>query len=81
MNRIMEFGQAVRSVANELRPHILCNYLYELAVSFSAFYDKCPVLNCDDEKLKNSRLSICNSTRRTLAHGLELLGIAAPREM
>ena len=81
MVKLMEFSPAVAAVAVELRPHILCNYLYELAVCFSAFYDKCPVLSCEDEKVKASRLMISSFTRRTLAKGLELLGISAPREM
>lgn len=81
MLKIMEFPQAVEMVAQELRPHILCNYLYELATTFSSFYDKCPVLNSDNDQLRNSRLALCNTTRKTLKKGLELLGIAAPREM
>jgi arginyl-tRNA synthetase len=81
MLKIMEFPQAVEMVAQELRPHILCNYLYELATTFSSFYDKCPVLNSDNDQLRNSRLALCNTTRKTLKKGLELLGIAAPREI
>ncbi len=81
MMKLMEFSQSVVAVSTELRPHILCNYLYELASCFSGFYDKCPVMACENEKVKASRLAICNHTRRTLARGLELLGIAAPREM
>jgi arginyl-tRNA synthetase len=81
MMKLMEFNQAVVAVAIELRPHILCNYLYELAACFSSFYDKCPVLSCEDAKVRDSRLAISNFTRRTLAKGLELLGISAPREM
>lgn len=81
MIKLMEFGQAVVAVAADLRPHILCNYLYELATSFSSFYDKCPVMSCENAEIKASRLGICNYTRRTLAKGLDLLGIAAPREM
>ncbi len=59
----------------------ICNYLYELAAVFSGFYDRCPVMSCEDAEIKASRLAICNFTRRTLARGLDLLGIAAPREM
>lgn len=81
MVKIMEFPQTVEMVAQELRPHILCNYLYELATAFSSFYDKCSVLNNDDSELRKSRLALCNTTRKTLTKGLELLGIAAPREM
>lgn len=81
MIKLMEFGQTVVAVAADLRPHILCNYLYELATCFSSFYDKCPVMSCEDQSLKASRLAVCNYTRRVLALGLDLLGIAAPREM
>lgn len=79
--KLMEFSQAVVTVAADLRPHLLCNYLYELAACFSSFYDKCPVMACEDTNIRASRLAICNFTRKTLAKGLELLGIAAPREM
>jgi arginyl-tRNA synthetase len=79
--KLMDFGQTVMAVAADLRPHILCNYLYELAACFSSFYDRCPVMACDDENIRRSRLAICSFTRRTLAKGLELLGISAPREM
>ncbi len=81
MIKILEFSQAVEQVASELRPHILCNYLYELATTFSGFYDKCPVLAAENDNLRKSRLALCNTTRKTLSQGLELLGIAAPREM
>ncbi|NCB37942.1 MAG: arginine--tRNA ligase [Erysipelotrichia bacterium] len=79
--KLMEFNQAVVAVAEDLRPHILCGYLYDLATCFSTFYDRCQVASCEDEKIKASRLAICNHTRKTLAKGLELLGIAAPMEM
>ena len=81
MLKIMELPQVVDSVARELRPHILCNYLYDLATTFSSFYDKCSVLNSENENLRRSRLEICNTTRKTLSKGLKLLGIAAPEEM
>lgn len=81
MIKIMELPQNVELVARELRPHVLCNYLYELATTFSSFYDKCPVLNNENIELRNSRLALCNTTRKALDKGLELLGIAAPKEM
>ena len=81
MLKILDLKQAVISVATDLRPHVLCNYLYELSVCFSSFYDKCSVMNCEDAAVKASRLEICNMTRKTLAFGLDLLGIEVPREM
>lgn len=81
MVKIMDLEQTVVAVANDLRPHVLCNYLYDLVVCFSSFYDKCSVMNCEEATVKASRLAICNMTRRALAFGLDLLGIEAPREM
>jgi len=78
---LLEFPTAVATVAAELRPHILCNYLYDLAVGFSSFYDQCPVLTADDAPTRDSRLALCALVRRTLARGLDLLGIEAPNEM
>lgn len=77
----MEFNDTVVAVGQELRPHILCNYLYELASSFTAFYDKCNVVKCEDEQLKNSRLTICFLISKILRRGLNLLGISALEEM
>jgi arginyl-tRNA synthetase len=79
--KLLEFPQAVAAVAADLRPHILCNYLYETAGVFTAFYDACPVLTATDDEQRETRLAMCRLTRRTLARGLDLLGIAAPQEM
>jgi len=72
---------AVADVARSLQPHRLCSYLYELAESYSAFYQACPVLKADDEATKMSRLRLCDLVRRVLADGLDLLGIEAPSRM
>ncbi len=79
--KLLAFAEVVEAVEAELRPHILCTYLYELATAFSGFYDQCPVLTAETEASKQARLALCRAARRTLARGLELLGIEAPREM
>ena len=73
--KLLQFGPTVRSVADNLEPHHLCNYLYELATAFSGFYEACPVLKADDESTQRSRLTLCNLTAHTLKQGLNLLGI------
>ncbi len=77
---ILRLGEALDSVATELKPHILCAYLYDLATKFSAFYENCPVLK-SDEPTRSSRLTLCAMTARTLALGLDLLGIKHPDQM
>ncbi len=79
--KILECPEAVVRVAELLRPHILCNYLYELATAFSSFYDNCPVINADTPAQRDSRLYLCHLSRHMLATGLDLLGITAPEEM
>jgi len=72
--KLLQFGPTVRSVADNLEPHHLCNYLYELATAFSGFYEACPVLKAD-AATQQSRLILCDLTARTLKQGLDLLGI------
>ncbi|MCK4628831.1 MAG: arginine--tRNA ligase, partial [Sedimentisphaerales bacterium] len=40
---LLRFGEVVETVARDLRPHLLTNYLFDLAQAFSGFYTNCPV--------------------------------------
>lgn len=77
---LLRFPEVISLVARELKPHHLCTYLYELATKFSGFYENCPVLK-SEEAVRASRLTLCDVTGRTLALGLDLLGIEHPEEM
>ena len=44
---LLNFGLVLEAVAEEYRPNFLCNYLYELAGHFTAFYENCPVLKSE----------------------------------
>ena len=72
--KLMQFEEAVQSVAREGQPHILCGYLFELAGQFSGFYEACPILNAEED-VKNSRLKLAALTAKTIKQGLSLLGI------
>jgi len=78
--RLCQFGEIVPQVLNDFRPNLLANYLFELANSFHAFYEACPVLK-SDEPVRNSRLALCDLTGRVLQRGLDLLGIKVPERM
>ena len=78
--RVCQFAEIVPQVLNGFRPNILANYLFELANSFHAFYEACPVLK-SEEPARSSRLALCELTGRVLQKGLELLGIKAPEKM
>jgi arginyl-tRNA synthetase len=71
---LLNFGLVLHAVAEEYRPNFLCNYLYELAGHFTAFYENCPVLKAEPD-VRRSRLVLCDLTARVLKKGLEVLGI------
>jgi arginyl-tRNA synthetase len=77
---VLRIGEVVDLVARELKPHHLCNYLYELATQYHAFFENCPVLQ-SDESTRASRLALCSVVAETLAFGLDLLGIEHPEQM
>ena len=77
---LLDFGTVVAQVGDHLEPHRLCNYLYQVAQSFSVFYEDCPVLKAETT-LRQSRLALCSLTLRVLVTGLDLLGIEAPDRM
>jgi arginyl-tRNA synthetase len=78
--RVCQFAEIVPQVLNGFRPNILANYLFELANSFHAFYEACPVLK-SEEPARSSRLALCDLTARVLQRGLGLLGIKVPERM
>ena len=77
---LLRLSELIDDVARDLKPHLLCQYLYDLATRFSGFYEACPVLK-SDEPTRSSRLALCDLTARTLALGLDLLGIEHPEQM
>jgi arginyl-tRNA synthetase len=78
--QLCQFGEIVPTVLNDFRPNVLANYLFELANSFHAFYEACPVLK-SEEPARSSRLALCELTARVLHRGLDLLGIKVPEKM
>jgi arginyl-tRNA synthetase len=77
---LLNFGLTLEAVAEEYRPNFLCNYLFELAGKFTAFYENCPVLKAE-ETARLSRLALCGLTARVLKQGLDVLGIEVVEQM
>ena len=77
---LLNFGLVLEAVAEDDRPNFLCNYLYELAGHFTAFYENCPVLKSEPE-VRASRLILCELAARVLSQGLEVLGIETLEQM
>ena len=71
-------SEVVDRAIDELMPHHVCTYLYELAQEFNRFYEKNRVLGDEREA---QRLALVNVYAASLKKGLDLLGITAPERM
>jgi arginyl-tRNA synthetase len=79
--RLLGFAAAVRQAGENAEPHLLANFLFEVASSFTTFYEQCPVLSAPGEVVRDSRLALSALTLRVLDTGLGLLGIPVPERM
>ncbi|MHC4927787.1 MAG: DALR anticodon-binding domain-containing protein, partial [Planctomycetota bacterium] len=78
---LIRYDLAINGAAEECRPNYLTAYLYDLAQTFSRFYNACPVLKANESQ-RPVRLLLCDLTARTIKHGLtELLGIDVVEQM
>ncbi|OPC78655.1 arginine--tRNA ligase [Embleya scabrispora] len=78
--RLLALPEVIQEVGASLEFHRLTRYLFGLAGAFTTFFERCPVLRADSG-IRDSRLALCDLTARTLALGLDLLGIEAPDRM
>jgi len=78
--KLIGYRETVEEVARVLKPHLLCEYLYELATTFSTFYNDHPVLK-SEPAVRASRLRLVALTATVIHDGLALLGIEAPERM
>jgi arginyl-tRNA synthetase len=69
---LRQFGEILDAMTKDLAPNRLCDYLYELAEKFHAFFRDCRVEGSPQEE---SRLALCEAACRVLEKGLNLLGL------
>lgn len=75
---LVQFGEALNEVQEDLLPNRLTDYLYHLAEKFHAFFRDCRVEGSDQE---TSRLLLSEATARTLKTGLNILGLNTVERM
>ncbi|MBX4190874.1 arginine--tRNA ligase [Candidatus Saccharibacteria bacterium] len=76
--KIGEYPEVIDKAVNELMPHHICTYLYELAQTFNQFYEQSRVVGDEREAI---RLQLVQSYADVLKNGLNLLNIASPEKM
>ncbi len=75
LRKISEFTEVIDRAVEELMPHHITTYLYELAQVFNRFYEHNRVV---DDPREQVRLQLVQAYADTLKSGLELLNIPAP---
>ena len=76
--KISEYSEVIQRAADDLMPHHICTYLYELAQAFNRFYEHNRVINDERQAI---RLQLVQLYADILKDGLGLLGIEAPERM
>jgi arginyl-tRNA synthetase len=78
---LLRFAEALAETEADYMPHHLTTYLFDLAKSYSSFFESCPVLKADTPESRTTRLILCDLTARTIKQGLLLLGIGVVEKM
>ncbi|MCK6538462.1 MAG: arginine--tRNA ligase [Anaerolineales bacterium] len=78
---ISQFPAKVQQAANEYRPLVMAQFAYDLATAFHSFYHAVPVLQSENENIRNARLRLVAAAKQTIANALRLLDIQAPDVM
>ena len=69
------------AAASDYLPHLITGYLWDLAKSYSVFFEHCPVLKAETPELKDSRLLLVDLVGRVIQQALALLGIRTVERM
>nr|WP_298149203.1 arginine--tRNA ligase [uncultured Pseudoxanthomonas sp.] len=80
MVELSRYPEVVEAAGDALEPHLVAQYLRELAYAFHTWYAGTPVL-IDDAAARDARLALALAVRQALANGLDLLGVSAPEKM
>lgn len=83
---ILRFPEILQKILDDLLLHTLCDYLYELATTFTEFYDNCYCVEKDRQtgqivKVNMSRMLLCDATAAVMAKGFDILGIKPVQRM
>jgi arginyl-tRNA synthetase len=81
IKRIYFFPEVVSDAGHDLNPAVIANYCYELAKEFNQFYHDYSIVNAESEGSRRFRLLLSEVVVRTIATGMQLLGIEMPKRM
>lgn len=81
IRKIAQFPEITKVAGEKIAPHLIANYVFELANQFNQFYAEVPILKEKDEECRQARLLLVQKVGVVLKHGLSLLGISVVERM
>ncbi len=81
MLELAKFHAAMETAAEEIAPHRICAYIYDLANAFNRFYHETKILTEEDADRKAGWIALLKLTREILETCIDLLGFSAPERM
>jgi len=80
LQHLARYPETITNAVKHYDPHLIAQYLQELANCFHTYYNAHTFL-VEDKDLCDARLAIITATRHVIAHALKLLGVSAPESM
>ena len=81
MMEIAKYNASLEAAYEELAPHKICAYIYDLANAFNSFYHETKILSEENEAQKASFIQLLKLTKKVLETCIDLLGFSAPDRM
>jgi arginyl-tRNA synthetase len=79
--QLLKLEEKLTAAADDFQPSGITGYLWDLAKTYSGFFQNCPVLKAETPALRASRLLLCDLTARMIQRCLDLLGIQTVERM
>ncbi len=76
-----KFNSVIEFAYEELAPHKICAYIYDLANAFNRFYHEVKILGEEDTDVKKGYIALLKVTKKVLELCIDMLGFEAPERM
>ncbi len=81
MLEAVKYNEVVETAFEELAPHKICAFIYDLANAFNRFYHETKILAQEDAAKQKSYIALLVLTKRILEDCIDMLGFEAPERM
>ena len=81
MLETVKYNEVLEAASEELAPHKICAYIYDLANAFNRFYHETKILTEEQEEKKQSYLGLLKLVKEVLEACIDVLAFEAPERM